>query len=174
MIYNSHPKYEILQNKLIDFATMQSLRRFAKYWDLIGNSGNFIETTPLIWGPVERDSVESKFPSINEIGARETLTTPSPFSSFVHFSEWLYQQAGRTDGIALLRLMEWLFEFLITGRKFDARLVAGTLWRDYQRGGRHDKPLFLRKFLTESDTAAPRSPSDLPRRQARHLEPKGF
>ena len=49
MIYNPHPPYEILQNKLIDFATMQRLRRFARYWDLVGNSGNFIESTPLIW-----------------------------------------------------------------------------------------------------------------------------
>ena len=50
MVYNPHPPYEILQNKLIDFATMQKLRRFARYWDLVGNSGNFIESTPLIWG----------------------------------------------------------------------------------------------------------------------------
>ena len=42
MVYNPHPPYEILQNKLIDFATMQKLRRFARYWDLVGNSGNFI------------------------------------------------------------------------------------------------------------------------------------
>jgi len=46
--YHPHPPYEILQNRLIDFATMQKLRRFARFWDLIGNSGNFIETTPLI------------------------------------------------------------------------------------------------------------------------------
>ena len=49
VIYNPQPPYEILQNKLIDFAAMQRLRRFARYWDLVGNSGNFIETTPLIW-----------------------------------------------------------------------------------------------------------------------------
>ena len=42
MIYNAQPPYEILQNRLIDFATMQRLRRFAKYWDLVGNSGNFV------------------------------------------------------------------------------------------------------------------------------------
>ena len=45
MVYNPHPPYEILQNRLIDFATMQKLRRFARYWDLVGNSGNFVETT---------------------------------------------------------------------------------------------------------------------------------
>src|SRR5204862_6159966 len=49
MVYNPHPPSEILQTKLIDFATMQKLRRFARYWDLVGNSGNFAETTPLIW-----------------------------------------------------------------------------------------------------------------------------
>ena len=50
MIYNPYPPYEILQNRLIDFSAMQRLRRFARYWDLVGNSGNFVETTPLIWG----------------------------------------------------------------------------------------------------------------------------
>ena len=49
MAYSAHPPYEILQNKLIDFATMQRLRRFANYWDMVGNSGNFLESTPLIW-----------------------------------------------------------------------------------------------------------------------------
>src|SRR2546427_3623551 len=49
MRYNPHPPYEILQNKLIDFPTMQKLRRFARYWELMSNSGNFVETTPLLW-----------------------------------------------------------------------------------------------------------------------------
>src|ERR1019366_10044456 len=50
MVDNPHPPYELLQNRLIDFPTMQKLRRFARYWDLVGNSGNFVETTQLIWG----------------------------------------------------------------------------------------------------------------------------
>ena len=49
MVYAQDPPYEILYNDLIDFATMQRLRRFARYWDLIGNSGNFLQTTPRIW-----------------------------------------------------------------------------------------------------------------------------
>ena len=56
MIYNAHPPYEILQNRLIDFASMQRLRRFAKYWDLVGNSGNFVATAPLIWSVVAQAS----------------------------------------------------------------------------------------------------------------------
>jgi len=57
MLYNPHPPYDILQNNLIDFATMQRLRRLARYWDLVANSGNFLESTPLIWQPAGCGSI---------------------------------------------------------------------------------------------------------------------
>src|SRR5262249_51241911 len=72
MVYGANPPYEILQNKLIDFAMMQRLRRFARYWDLIGNSGNFCETAPLLW--------------------REQT---SPFADFLRWSDWLFAHVGR-------------------------------------------------------------------------------
>jgi hypothetical protein len=125
MVYGTHPPYEILQNKLIDFGTMQCLRRFARYWDMVGNSGNFLESTPLIWSD-----------------------TP-PFHSFLRWSDWLHAQVKRTDAIALLRLMELLFEFLTAELRLDAQLVAENLWRDYKRGGRHDKPGFMKDFLPD-------------------------
>ncbi len=147
MVYHTHPPYEILQNRLIDFATMQKLRRFARFWDLIGNSGNFIETTPLIW------------------------SAASPFEAFLDFSEWLYARTGRTDSIALVRLMDWLFEFLTGELRLDARQAANALWHDYQRGGRHDKPGFLKDFLPADKTVIPLpgTKATLPKRQARHL-----
>ena len=146
MTYNLHPPYEILQTKLIDFATMQKLRRFARHWDLVGNSGNFVETTPQIWSD----------------GA-------SPFASFLHWSEWLHARAGRTDSIALVRLMEWIFQFLTAELERDPAVVAQALWRDYQRGGRRDKPVFLREFLPDALQANPRRPPAALKRQARHL-----
>ena len=145
MIYHPQPAYEILQNKLIDFATMQRLRRFAKYWDLVGNSGNFVATTPLIWR-----------------GA-------SPFANFLRLSDWLYARLGRTDTIALVRLAELLFEFLTAEVKLDAKLAAETLWRDWQRGGRRDAPEFLREHLPMETVVRPQTEkSSLPKRQARH------
>jgi radical SAM superfamily enzyme YgiQ (UPF0313 family) len=146
MAYNPHPPYEILQNKLIDFSTMQKLRRFARYWDLVGNSGNFVATTPLVWE-----------------------SSASPFSTFQRFSEWLHARAGRTDGIALARLMEYLFEFLTSEIKQDAHRVANALWSDYQRGGRHDKPSFLREYLPDREPASPHHPAPSLKRQSRHL-----
>jgi hypothetical protein len=146
MVYHPHPPYEILQNKLITFDTMQKLRRFARSWDLVGNSGNFIATTPLIWH------------------------TGPPFHAFLRFSEWLYGRTGRADGIALTRLMELVFEFLTGKSRLDPKTVAETLWRDYQRGGRRDKPGFLKDFLSADETAVPLRPTGpaLPKRQARH------
>ena len=91
MVYSPHPPYEILQTKLIDFFTMQRLRRFARYWDLIANSGNFVETTPLLW----RDG--------------------SPFQGFMRLSDWLYAQTRQTHSIALARLRE------LVSRVFDGR-----------------------------------------------------
>ena len=175
MVYNPHPPYEILQNKLIDFATMQRLRRFARYWDMVGNSGNFIESTPLIWSknasPVGRDSVEPKFCCADEVRARETLASPPAFAAFLRLSDWLHARTGRTDSIALARLMELLFEFLTGELKLDAKPVAETMWRDYQRGGRHDKPGFLKDFLPSEEKVIPlrNAKTTLPKRQARHL-----
>lgn len=146
MVYTAPPPYEILQNKLIPFADMQRLRRFAKYWDLVGNSGNFVETCPLLWSG-----------------------HASPFQNFLRFSDWLFARLRRTDTIALARLAELLFRFLKEEMKLDATLTAATLWRDYQRGGRNDKPGFLAPHLS-GEPVAPRSKqrTSLPKRQARH------
>jgi radical SAM superfamily enzyme YgiQ (UPF0313 family) len=156
MLYNPHPPYELLQNRLIDFPTMQRLRRFARYWDLVGNSGNFVETTPLIW---------------SHAGQASPLNPLSPFAGFMRWSEWLHERVGRTDSIALVRLMELLFEFLTSEQGLDPKPTAAAMWRDYQRGGRHDKPAFL-KDLLPADTppaSARRTRAGVPKRQARHL-----
>ena len=69
-----------------------------------------------------------------------------------------------------MRLMELLFEFLTVELRLDPKPVAETLWRDYRRGGRHDKPGFLKAFLSE-ENAGPlqKHRTVLPKRQARHL-----
>lgn len=145
MVYNPHPPYEILQTRLIDFATMQRLRRFARYWDLVGNSGNFVDTTPLIWRQGK-----------------------SPFAGFLRWSDWLHERTGRTDAIALSRLMELLFSYLTDELNLPHREVAEALWGDYQRGGRNDKPDFLCKHLPAVIAPPRRARAQTLKRQARH------
>jgi len=147
VVYNPDPPYELLQNTSLPFAAMQKLRRFARYWDLVGNSGNFVESTPLLWSRAQ-----------------------SPFAGFQRWSEWLHARVGRTDSIALVRLMQLLFEFLTDELGLARTEAAQALWRDYQRAGRRDKPIFLRDFLSAApqETASGRHRRATPKRQARH------
>ena len=145
MVYNANPPYEILQNKQLDFATMQRLRRFAKYWDLVANSGNFVETAPLLWA-----------------------NHNSPFQAFLKFSDWLYTKIRRQHSIALASLAESLMNYLTAECGLSAQQVAECLWRDWQRSGRIDRPAFLAEFITESRAHSPQSRLG-PMRQSRHV-----
>ena len=147
MVFNPHPPYEILQNRLVDFGVTQQMRRFARYWDLVGNSGNFVEAAPLIWGG------------------------GSPFREFLRWSEWLHGRVGRTDSIALVRLMELLFEYLTGELKLDPAQTAEVIGRDYLRGNRREVPGFLKVLVSPDTPGATVGPGavTVARRQARHL-----
>ena len=88
----------------------------------------------------------------------------------MRWSEWLHGRVGRTDSIALVRLMDLLFEFLTGELRLDPRQTAAVMWRDYQRGGRHDKPTFLKDHLPGAalPVSVRRTRVAMPKRQARH------
>ena len=157
MVYSPHPPYEILQTKLIDFFTMQRLRRLARYWDLIANSGNFVETTPLFW----RDPLTL---TLSPHAGRGEIRDPplplgerievrgSPFWSFLHFSDWLYAQTRQTHSIALARLRELVARYLTE--------EAGVAREEVQRA-----------LHLDSGRSRISSVVEAPPRQARHLTP---
>lgn len=148
MIYSPHPPYEALQTRLIDFPTMQRLRRFARYWDLIANSGNFVETTPLLLGN-------------------------TPFENFMRLADWLYTTTRQTHAIALPRLSELLFRFLVEELQISESVAQRSLVADYQRGGRKDLPAYLRNGDRASRRKSVTSKHSLPR-QARQLQSRGI
>lgn len=144
MVYSPHVPYEILRNNRLDFATVGRLRRFARAWDLVANSGNFLETAPRIWGD------------------------GSPFFEFLRFSDDLFAREGRMHAIPLVVLAERVFEFLVAVRGVDELEAARLIWRDYQRGGRSDRPVFLRKYSLEAAAQRRQVVGKIPRRQERH------
>src|SRR5207237_3663770 len=94
--------YTILANRDIDFATMQRLVRFARYWDLVANSGRFAHTLPV-------------------------LLADDAFGSFMAFSDWLYANTDATHRIALDRLAAMVSRWLQArgmGREDAERLLA--------------------------------------------------
>jgi len=146
MKYSPFPPYEILQNRHLDFRTMQRLRRFAKFWDVYGNSGNFVESLPLIWGD------------------------GSPFAGFLRFSDWLHSRTVQGHGIARTRQFDLLFEYLTEELGLSRDKVVPSLSSDYQRNGKSDRPW----WAAGADAGASGAKSGaakaaLPKRQNRHL-----
>ncbi len=122
MVYSDHPPYEVLATGAMSFGELQRMRRFARYWDLLGNSGNFSQTLPLLWGD------------------------GSAFEGFITFADWLFDRLGRrTHGIALHKLAEHLFTYLTQMPSSDKNTIGRTLAEDFARNGR-EIPDFLRPF----------------------------
>jgi radical SAM superfamily enzyme YgiQ (UPF0313 family) len=159
MRYNPFAPYELLSNKSLGFEEMQKMRRFSRHWDLVVNSGNFLKSARLIWS--------KKLKSDGDVGESET---PSPFWSFMRFSEWVFARMGRNHGIALGALAEMIFEYITTELKLDPHETANAIYADYERGGRSDKPPALRPYLPETVRATGVKATALPKRQARHLQ----
>jgi radical SAM superfamily enzyme YgiQ (UPF0313 family) len=110
MVYDPYPPYTVLATSLIDFPTMQRLVRFARYWDLVANSGRFANTVKQLLGR-------------------------SPFDSFMAFSDWMYTRTDATHRIALDRLASLVREWLVE-RGMPAGEAAALLASDY--AGRND------------------------------------
>lgn len=146
MVYAKHAPYEILQTRLISFADLQRLRRFARYWDLVGNSGNFVETAPLLW-----------------------RNSGSPFAGFLKWSDWLFARTGRTHGVALVRLMQLLLEYLTNEVGVDESRVKAALLNDYRRGGHDDTPKFLAEDTSPGEDSLVPKQSRGAKRQRKHL-----
>lgn len=160
MVYSPHPPYEILSTKCVEFAEVQELRRFAKYWDAIANSGNFVETLPLVWSTPD-ESLGDELGNLHR----------SPFDEFRRLTGWLFEREGKTHGIPLSKLLDRVFQYLTDEKRYPAEYVASRLWRDYQRGGRSDKPHCLRPYLDAVSPDLKSRPLERaagPSRQARH------
>lgn len=110
MQYSETPPYTILQTKDIDFSTLQAVNRFARYWDMIANSGRFKFTLPIILGD----------------------NNCSAFHQFMKLTEALYKNEGSTWKIALPRLYKLLYNVLINELKIEEQIVTEMLHKDFQ------------------------------------------
>ena len=140
--YNPQPPYNLLCSALLDFATMRRLERFARYWDLIGNSGRFRQTRLLFLGD-------------------------DPFGRFMALSDWLFAVTGQTHQFALERLFDLLYRGLTEALGVTEAAAQDALTQDHQASGAKSSPAFLQRARSVSDRSrAPKATSLT--RQARH------
>lgn len=115
--YNPKAPYNILSTRDIDFQTMQRMNRFARFWDMVGNSGRFKNTLPLILGD-------------------------SPFRRFLSFSDLLFAASGSTWKISLRRQFELILPILVEQMQISPNEVRNKLGLDYRRCGQKGEPPF--------------------------------
>ncbi len=144
MVYSSLPPYELLKNTLIPFSRMQELKRMARYWDLVYNSGNFRSTAPLLW------------------------PNGDVFHGFFAFSCWLYRQTRATWKIALPRLTELLYRYLVEEQGEHPEKVANLLAADILTVKGRVLPELIRAHVTCLPGQQHSLDRPLSRRQDRH------
>jgi radical SAM superfamily enzyme YgiQ (UPF0313 family) len=115
--YNPEAPYNILSTSKISFPEMQIVNRFARFWDMIGNSGRFANTLPFI-------------------------LKDQPFQRFLQLSEQLYQLAGSSWKIALKRQFELIFIILTEHFDEDVVTVKDMLSVDYERSKLKGMPAY--------------------------------
>ncbi|MEO5331370.1 MAG: B12-binding domain-containing radical SAM protein [Magnetococcus sp. YQC-5] len=108
MIFSSEPPYELLASQRIDFFTMRRYKRFARYWDLVGNSGRFPRTLALVF------------------------KNRSPFAVFMTFCDWLFATTHQTHNIALPRLSRLVLEGFSSMEEMDPSALGAAMALDMQ------------------------------------------
>jgi radical SAM superfamily enzyme YgiQ (UPF0313 family) len=123
MAYDPQTPYTILQNSTVGFAAMQRINRFARYWEMVANSGRFAR------------------------GLKLLLEPGSAFGNFLNFSDWLWQTTGKTHEFALEKLVDLLCEHLTEVRGLDGGEVRNALLADYLASGARGKPQSIAELL---------------------------
>jgi hypothetical protein len=124
MVYSDIPPYDILKNSELSFGDIQKMKRFARFWDLTYNSGNFKTTMPLFW---QNESV---------------------YRNFFAFSTWIYEQTDSTWKISLERLGELIFTYLCEAKGIEAQQVANAMLQDMLKLKGRAIPNYLKAYVS--------------------------
>lgn len=144
MRYSPHPPYNVLRTGAIGFKDMQRITRFARYWEMVANSGRFRQALALLAGD-------------------------TPFARFMRFADWLYARTGKTHEMALERLFEHVHDFLVQALDLAPGVASAALLADYESSGARGRLSFMPQGRV--DPARARSgTARASLRQARHVQ----
>ncbi len=125
--FDTTAPYSILSTSVVQFLTVQKMVRFARYWELIANSGKFKKTL-------------------------EVFLEKQAFYRFYAFSDWLYHYSGKTHQISLRKLFDYLYYGLVQNEIYDKdysitkQKLIERLLIDYQHSGLKGLPEFYKQF----------------------------
>lgn len=126
MVYDPQPPYTVQATAEVPAEQMQAFTRFARFWDLVANSGRFGRSLPLLLGD-------------------------APFANFWCFADALWVAHGKTVGWSPDALVDALYAHLVQSRALDAVVVRTALLADYAASGAHVQPRVLQGLLPPVD-----------------------
>ncbi len=142
MHYSNIPPYDILKNSDLSFNDIQIMKRFARFWDLTYNSGNFKKSIELLW----KDE--------------------SVYKNFYAFGLWIYEQTDSTWKISLQRLGELLFGYLTEVKYLEKQDVADAMLDDMMKLKGRAIPPYLKSYAGDFIQNAKIGTSGFNKRQA--------
>ncbi len=140
--------YTVQQTGVVDAVTVQRFSRFARYWDLLANSGRFPRTLPLL------------------LYRPECQADLSPFWRFLVFSDWLWECHGTTHQLTPEQLLNALFDYL--SARLPCDVVRQALLADYITSGARANPRALQGLLPRTAPSNAKVAQALTSRQVRH------
>jgi radical SAM superfamily enzyme YgiQ (UPF0313 family) len=144
IVYEATPPYSVLHTAAVDAMQMQAFKRFARYWDLLANSGRFKASLHLL------------------------LQGISPFAAFQQFTHWLWTKTNKTSGLTPEMLLDHLFEYFTVNLGFAPESIRPTLLADYLASGARANPACLQGLLSRRVKPTETASRALSERQARH------
>lgn len=143
LVYSPIAPFEILRTAALSFDEVNALRRFARTWDAFGNSGHFVLTMRRLL-----EQASSAFEVVRQL------------------TEHLDAHHVGSSGIALTRKFQLLFGFLTETLGWERSVAAESLFDDYRRAGKTDRPSWLASLPDAELAEAVRV--DFSARQSRH------
>lgn len=129
LVFNPNPPYSIVSSSQLCFSDLQAINRFARYWDMIANSGRFASLLPLLLANYSEQTCL--------------------YERFSVVSEGLFRRTAQTHKIALIRLFDLLYDILIEDLHEQPEQVRQALESDYLRSGLKSVPIVLRNIKRE-------------------------
>jgi len=140
--FNPLPPFNILSTDRVSFTTMQRINRFARYWDMIGNSGRFKYSLP-------------------------HMLSDEPFDDFMAITEWIFNKTGQIHKINLKKLFELISQAVEALYPEKHEVVLEKIEQDYEAAKL--KSLFSSLSLYAVPQAAATVKNKSLQRQQRHM-----
>ena len=124
LVFNPNSPFSIVSSDTVSYLDVQQINRFARYWDLIGNSGRFKTTLSLLMGD-------------------------SPFQQFQILSKSLFQRTQQTHKISLLRLYDFVFDIAVEDLQLNESEIRDAILQDFEGSGLKSIPKCLNAIVIE-------------------------